>query len=196
MKIILDPAHGIETPGKRSPDGRFREYKWSREIVNRISSKLKKLNIDCAITVMEDSEPGLKERVRRTNKLSSEVNNDAIFISIHCNASGNGTKWMNAGGFSVWTSRGKTKADEYAEIIYNEFDKSFPDIPLRSDFSDGDPDFESNFTVLMCSVPAVLLEVLFQDNKKDVEILESEGFKETFCECIITSINIIIDNQN
>ena len=194
MKIILDPAHGIETPGKRSPDGRFREYKWSREIVSRIIEKLKENNIDCAITVDEDSEPGLKERVRRTNKLSSEVNYDALFISIHCNASGNGIKWMDARGFSVWTSLGKTKADDYAEIIYNEFDKTFPDIPLRSDFRDGDPDFESNFAVLMCRVPAILLEVLFQDNKEDVEILESEEFKEPFCECIINAIQLIINN--
>ena len=101
---------------------------------------------------------------------------------------------MEARGFSVWTSRGKTKADDYAEIIYNEFDKTFPDIPLRSDFRDGDPDFESNFAVLMCRVPAVLLEVLFQDNKEDVEILESEEFKEPFCECIINAIQLIINN--
>jgi hypothetical protein len=25
--IILDAAHGIEVAGKRSPDGKFREYK-------------------------------------------------------------------------------------------------------------------------------------------------------------------------
>ena len=31
--IILGTAHGSNTPGKRSPDGRLREYKWSREIV-------------------------------------------------------------------------------------------------------------------------------------------------------------------
>ena len=26
MKILIDNGHGVETPGKRSPDGRFREY--------------------------------------------------------------------------------------------------------------------------------------------------------------------------
>ena len=25
--IILDPAHGVETPGKRSPDEKVREFK-------------------------------------------------------------------------------------------------------------------------------------------------------------------------
>jgi len=27
IKIVLDAAHGEEVPGKRSPDGKFREYK-------------------------------------------------------------------------------------------------------------------------------------------------------------------------
>lgn len=26
MKILIDGGHGIETPGKRSPDGVLREY--------------------------------------------------------------------------------------------------------------------------------------------------------------------------
>ena len=38
--VILDPAHGKNSPGKRSPDQRHKEYFWSRgriaEIVNEI----------------------------------------------------------------------------------------------------------------------------------------------------------------
>lgn len=30
MKILIDNGHGVETPGKRSPDGRFREYQDNR----------------------------------------------------------------------------------------------------------------------------------------------------------------------
>jgi N-acetylmuramoyl-L-alanine amidase len=194
MKIILDSAHGIETPGKRSPDGKFREYKWSREIISRITEKLDENKIDYALTVTDDYEPGLRERVRRTNNLSALVDDDAIFISIHCNAAGDGSNWMKARGFSIWTSRGKTKADKYAEIIYDEFENEFPELPLRSDYSDGDADYESNFAVLMCRIPAVLLEVLFQDNKQDVEVLQSEDFKERFVNCIIKSIRLIIEN--
>lgn len=32
MKILIDNGHDVNTPGKRSPDGRFREYKYNREI--------------------------------------------------------------------------------------------------------------------------------------------------------------------
>ena len=28
ITIILDPAHGEDVPGKRSPDGVHREYRW------------------------------------------------------------------------------------------------------------------------------------------------------------------------
>ena len=33
ITIILDPAHGEDVPGKRSPDGVHREYRWSRDRV-------------------------------------------------------------------------------------------------------------------------------------------------------------------
>lgn len=35
-KILIDNGHGIDTPGKRSPDGVLREYAWNRLIAGRI----------------------------------------------------------------------------------------------------------------------------------------------------------------
>ena len=32
MKILIDNGHGSNTSGKRSPDGKLREYAWAREI--------------------------------------------------------------------------------------------------------------------------------------------------------------------
>lgn len=40
IKVLIDNGHGEETPGKRSPDGRLREYAYAREIANRVVSKL------------------------------------------------------------------------------------------------------------------------------------------------------------
>ena len=31
MKILIDNGHGENTPGKRSPDGKLREYLYARE---------------------------------------------------------------------------------------------------------------------------------------------------------------------
>ena len=38
--IILGTAHGSNVPGKRSPDGKFREYKVSREVINLLKPRL------------------------------------------------------------------------------------------------------------------------------------------------------------
>ena len=36
MKILIDNGHGCNTPGKRSPDGRFREYAYTRYIAKAV----------------------------------------------------------------------------------------------------------------------------------------------------------------
>ena len=184
MKIILDAAHGKNVQGKCSPDGSFREYKWSREICSRLSSKLTEAGIENILIVPEDTEPGLWERVSRMDKIKGE----ALVISIHCNAAGMGDKWMNARGFSIWTSRGKTKSDAFAEKIWQQFDADFPELPLRRDLSDGDNDYEANFVVLLSKHPSVLIETLFMDNKEDVAVLNSEDFKSRFVECLVKTI--------
>ena len=38
MKILIDNGHGLNTSGKRSPDGTFREAIYNREIARRMSS--------------------------------------------------------------------------------------------------------------------------------------------------------------
>lgn len=40
--IILSCAHGEKVAGKRSPDGKHREYLWSRNIQYRIAEALEK----------------------------------------------------------------------------------------------------------------------------------------------------------
>lgn len=35
MKVLIDNGYGSDTPGKRSPDGRLREYAYTREIADR-----------------------------------------------------------------------------------------------------------------------------------------------------------------
>lgn len=41
MKILIDNGHGEETPGKRSPDGLFREYKYARQIAEEVVKQLR-----------------------------------------------------------------------------------------------------------------------------------------------------------
>ena len=182
IHVILDNGHGEDTPGKRSPDGKFREYKYARLIVSMIADELEKLNISYSILVPEAKDISLSERVVRANKIHNEQHKNGktvILLSIHCNAAGNG-EWKNARGWSAWTSRGTTESDTIATCLYQAAHEILDPkgIQIRKDMSDGDEDWESNFYIIYkSSMPAVLTENFFQDNKLDVKYLESDEGK-------------------
>lgn len=65
MKVLIDNGHGANTPGKRSPDGRLREYAYTREIAERLEVELRKRGIDAERIVHEELDVPLVERCRR-----------------------------------------------------------------------------------------------------------------------------------
>lgn len=175
MKVLIDNGHGSNTPGKCSPDGRLREYAYTREIAERLVMELRKNGIDAERIVKEEIDVPLAERCRRANEYKAS---EAILVSIHCNAAGNGSDWMSARGWEAWTSVGKTKADKLATCLYEDAENCLPGMNMRKDMADGDPDKESQFYILRhTNCPAVLTENLFQDNREDVEFLLSEEGK-------------------
>ena len=205
MKILIDNGHGVNTPGKCSPDKRLREYAWSREIASRIVAELKARGYDAERIVTEETDISLTERCRRANAWCAKLGTkNVIFVSIHSNAAGGDGKWKTAGGWCVYTSPGKTKADDLATVLWNtaqvvlkpyidnfavlkqnkEYDSR--QVPMRADWSDGDPDYEARFTVLTrTNCPAVLTESLFQGNKAGANFLLSENGKK-----LITQLHV------
>lgn len=203
MKILIDCGHGNNTAGKRSPYSmnkvepaiEFYEYKWNREIGKTIVDDLVAKGYDAELVVTEENDISLSERARRVNAICEKVGaSNVIMISIHANAAGNATKWMTAKGWSAFTTKGTTKSDKLAEFLYDEAEKNFEGRKIRKDMSDGDRDWEENFTVIyktMC--PSVLTENFFYDNVDDVEyILSDEGraaVVKTHVDGIINYIN-------
>lgn len=186
MKVLIDNGHGSNTPGKRSPDGRLMEYAYTREIAGRLEMELRKLGIDAGRIVKEEIDVPLQERCRRANAYKAS---EAILVSIHCNAAGDGSNWMQARGWEVWTSPGKTKADKLATCLYEAAEEHLPDMKIRKDMSDGDPDKEGGFYILKnTKCPAVLTENLFQDNQEDVEFLLSEAGKRAIVDLHVKGI--------
>lgn len=179
MTILLDPGHGNNTPGKRSPDGRFLEYRFNREIASCLNARLLQLGYDSRIIVPELEDIPLAERCRRVNAVCQVLGKEnVILISIHANASGNGSQWMKAQGWSAYTSKGQTKADILAECLYDAAAANLPGKRIRTDSSDGDRDWEENFYILRRTIcPAVLTENFFYDSKDDLAFLESEEGK-------------------
>ena len=78
--------------------------------------------------------------------------------------------------------------------IFNNLKKDFPGINARADYIDGDPDKESNFTVLMGNYYAVLIEWLFQDNKEEVILLKDKTINSRLVDSLVNSL-IEIDEQ-
>lgn len=172
--IILDYPHGSNTPGKCSPDKSHYEWIWGREVLKQVKNNLEKAGVKVFLSNEKPIEIGLQNRVINMNSIASP----AFVFSLHNNAAGMGTEWMNARGASIWTCKGATKSDRLATIIAEKLEKDIPEAgKWRKEYSDGDLDWESNFTVLMSKHPSVLLEWLFQDNKEDLALIKNEEIK-------------------
>ena len=198
MKILIDNGHGSNTPGKRSPDGLFREYAYNREIAVEVASQLRRQGYDAELLVPELYDIKLLERVHRVNvKCQSLGTSNVLLVSIHCNASGNGNEWKSARGWEAWTSKGQTEGDKLAECLYESAIKTFaPGTPIRSDWGDGDYDKENQFMILSKTLcPAVLTENFFMDNKQDVDYLLSAEGKEEIVRCHVEGIKMYINNR-
>lgn len=180
MKILIDNGHGLNTGGKRSPDGKLREYKYTRLIAREVAARLKGDGYDVELVTPEDADISLGERCNRVNAWCSKKGaKNVCLVSIHLNAAGNGD-WRTAQGWEAWTSKGQTQGDKLADCLYEAALNNLPKgTKIRTDMSDGDKDKESNFTILYRSkCPACLTENLFQDNKEDVDYLLSEQGRE------------------
>ena len=190
MKILIDPGHGIDTPGKRSPDGLFREYLWNRQVADLILEGLVSAGVDASLVVTETNDVSLKNRVNRVNTICNRVGaSNALLVSVHANAAGNGSAWMNAKGWSCYTSKGKTGSDQVAECLYDAFEEEFQDRKIRKDMSDGDRDWEENFYVLQKSkCPAVLLENFYYDNREECAWMLQEETKRRIASAAVKGI--------
>ena len=126
---------------------------------------------------------------------------NVILISLHLNVAGDGTKWMNATGWSCYTCKGQTESDRLADCFYKAAEQILKNQVIRTDYArDGDPDWEENFYILRHSLcPAVLVEQFFMDNKKDLAYLISDEGKRNLINTIVQGITSYcmkkVDNQ-
>ena len=179
MKIWIDNGHGANTPGKCSPDGRLREYAWSRECAKRLVAALKKKGYDAELITPEASDVKLQTRVSRVNNICKAVGaRNCLLVSIHNNASGCDGKWHDACGWSVFVSKiASENSKKLARMLTAEAMKrelmGNRSVPIQKywTWSWTDKDI---FILEKTACPAVLTENMFQDHKGDVDFLLSE----------------------
>ncbi len=191
MKILIDPGHGVDTQGKRSPKGEFgvlREYAFNRAIAKPLVERLKKMGYDAQLVVTEDNDISLGERCRRTNRWCDKLGSkNCIFISIHSNASSNCETWQKPNGWCEFVyTKASSASKRLAQCLYEEAEKK----GLKGNRSvPPERYWTANFYVLKhTNCPAVLTENLFYDNKADYEVLCSEKGREEIIDLHIKGI--------
>lgn len=213
MHIILDCGHGMNdtTKGKYSPmldpnefnlrdltvyQNRFREGNFNRLIGQRLERMLKDAGFEVHIVSDSYKDNSLNDRVSKANKIAAKYGKgNCIYISIHSNAAGNGIAWNNASGVSVHCCRKSSeKSKKLARLIYKHaLDKGYNgnrSIPK-------DHIWYNDFFVLKnTSMPAVLVENLFYDNKSDLKKLMSDEHRDVILSYLYNGILEFIDEVN
>ena len=188
IQVILDCGHGMNdtTNGKYSPlldpsefnlrdvtvyQNRFREGNFNRLIGQRLERMLKGAGFEVHTVSDNYNDNSLTDRVNKANQIAAKYGKgNCIYVSIHSNAAGDGVNWNNATGVSVHCSRKCSEASKrLARLIYkNVLDKEYNgnrSIPQ-------DHIWYNDFYVLKnTTMPAVLVENLFYDNKSDLKKL-------------------------
>lgn len=213
--VLLDNGHGVNTPGKCSPpkeDGtRFKEYKYTRTIAKQLQEKLKAKGYNVYMVTPEEKDISLTERVKRINKVVKQYGaSNCLMISIHVNAAGCSDKWMFARGWSAWTTKGQNNSDKLAECLYDAAEdlllKDFvvkasylgetKQKVIRTDLTDKDKDLEADFYIIKgANCPAVLTENFFQDNRKDVALMESQRGQELIVDLHLQGIEKFVKSK-
>lgn len=173
MVILLDAAHGFDTKGKKSPDGRLLEYAWSRIVCRKLKEVLEKAGHTVILVTPEDKDVSLAERVRRVNANCAKYGTKNCFLlSIHINAAGSDGQWHEASGWTAWVApKSSYNSKLLAKILHTEAVKH----GLNGNrYVPSEGYWTGNFAIVRdTACPAVLTENLFQDNKKEVDFLLS-----------------------
>ena len=177
--VCLDPGHGVESPGKCSPDKSYYEHEFALDMGRRIQAHLERCGIRVVLTRTDEHCPTGKAD---TNDLLKRVAiSDAagadLFVSLHSNASGN--EWSNASGLMIYTSAGPETASRNvaAKAVLARMTEA--GVELR-----GSPlvhDMELVVT-RKTAAPAMLIEYGFHTNRTEVVLLKKSSYRAKLAE--------------
>lgn len=192
LLVCIDNGHASSTPAKRStylisgvlPALELYEYEFNRKVAKLLKEKLEKAGVTVFMVCPEvNRDIALTTRYRRANDFAEEHSDlKPVLVSIHANAFGNGKSWNSARGWCAYTTKGQNNSDKFAECLYECAEEIFipKNLQIRKDFTDGDKDYEENFTIIWgANMPAVLTENFFYTNVDDCKyILSDEGVED------------------
>ena len=180
MVVLIDNGHGFDTPGKCSPDGKYQEWAWAREMAGLIVHELKTRGIDALLLVPERQDipldRGTDNRVKRVNEICTAYGAaNVVVVSIHSNAGSSDGKWHDGkwSGFVAEVSQNASEnSKRLADFIWARAieaglkgNRSFTDKPGKRYL------VQSLAICRETRCPAVLTESAFHDTHEGVKIL-------------------------
>jgi len=185
--VILDPGHGMNTSGKRTPlfpdDSFMRENEFNRNVVRKIDGLLEPYeNIDVAFTTTEKRDISLEERVSRVNALYDKVKNlydKIVLISVHANAL-----------TGAW---GKQNGTETYYYTTNNIDKIFADVIHKNlvrsiKLTDRGIKPAEFYIIKNVKMTACLCECAYMDNLEEAKLLMKDDFRQACAEGIVNGL--------
>ena len=174
MTVIIDAGHGGKDTG--AVHGSYREKDQALGIAKRLQLKLAEKNINSIMIRNKDEYIPLLSRA----EIAKKIKDNAVFISIHLNAS----KSHEASGFESFVlSRTSGKNKELQDMLHEAIAR------LNTKYSIKDRGKkEANFLVLRCvkNIPAILLELFFID--ADIEKIVGSNYYTEVATAMATAI--------
>lgn len=163
-KIFLDAGHGGKDPGAIGNGLKEKDITLSLALIT--GSILEAHGVEVYYSRTTDVYLDLTTRAKMANQKKVDA-----FVSVHVNSATNSA----ATGLEIFTTKGQTAGDKLATSVGGQLKSDFPSLVFRADYSDGDIDKESNFTVITkTNMAACLVEYLFIVNPKDAQILKTK----------------------
>lgn len=176
MKICIDAGHGLDTPGKRCPDGSMKEYHFNSEVALLVDHLLSQYeDVETILTFSDTRDIPLAERVNKANGWKAEV-----FVSVHANAAGD--DWSSARGIEtyVYTTRPAAAMALALAVQRNLIQETgLVDRGVKA------ADF---YLLNKTKMPAILCECGFMTNREEAGLLKSDEYRQKCAKAIVTGL--------
>lgn len=175
VKIMLDPGHDINTPGKRAPDGSMREFEFNKATAIHVSNILSEYNgveVFFSHDLNDAIDTGLSARANLANRL--QVN---CLISIHANAGA-----ASARGIETYIHLNTpTSTDNLARLIHDHT------IIATGMINRGVK--RADFAILReTNMDSLLIECGFMTNNEDLALLKSDDYRRKCAQGIVNGL--------
>jgi N-acetylmuramoyl-L-alanine amidase len=192
LRVVIDAGHGGVDPGT-SVNG-IPEKNINLQIAKKIQQLASAYHVEVIMTRETDVLPGNGENIENALKYRAELpgrENADLFISIHTNGLGKNEMQDTHSGFDIYIPGNSSKVYDGSVKLASIITGS-----LKPDYTIS-PELKQSATGVMvlnnASVPSILIECGYIDNKADLAYLQNEKSQEKIARDILEGIRKYAD---